>query len=100
MGGLPSTVTNKSFFRITVPAKISCHVPENMAEAVTRDIDTSGWLKLAALCLFRAQSVPKINTFVTVLGQGRKEIDQHSYLIHSWTLVAIGSSNAHSWNNC
>ena len=30
MGGLPSTVTNESIFRIPVPAKISkcCHVPE------------------------------------------------------------------------
>ena len=41
MGGLPSTVTNESIFRILVPVpvEISCHVPEkkNMAVAVTRD---------------------------------------------------------------
>ena len=30
-----------------------------MAEVVTRDMAPSGWLKLAALCLFRAQSVSK-----------------------------------------
>ena len=28
MGGVPSTVTNESIFRIPVPAKISCYVPE------------------------------------------------------------------------
>ena len=28
-----------------------------MAEAVTRNMASSDWLKLAALCLFRAQSV-------------------------------------------
>ena len=60
MGKLPSTVKNESFFRIPVPAKISCHVPEKyMAEAVTRNMAASDWLKLAALCLFRAQSVSK-----------------------------------------
>ena len=68
MGGLPSTVTNESIFRIPVPAKISRHVSEkNMAEAVTRDIASSDWLKLAALCLFRGQRLQKINPFVTVL---------------------------------
>ena len=58
MGGLlvASTVTNESIFRIPVPAKIICHVPEkNMAVAVTRDIASYDWLKLAALCFFRAQ---------------------------------------------
>ena len=56
MGGLPSTVTNESIFRIPVPAKIS-YVPEkNMAETVRRDMAFSDWLKWAALCLFRAQS--------------------------------------------
>ena len=60
MGGLPSTVTNESIFRINVLAKISCHVPENnRAEAVTRDMASSDRLKLAALCLFPAQSVSK-----------------------------------------
>ena len=57
-----------------------------MGEAVTRDIasSSSDWLKLAALCLFRGQSVSKNkSTCVTVPGQARKVIDQHSYLIHS-----------------
>ena len=68
MGGLPSTVTNDSLFRIPVPAKISCHVSDkNMAEAVTRDMVSSDWFKSAALCLFRAQSVSKITPFVTLL---------------------------------
>ena len=46
-------------FRVPVPAKIICHVPrgKNMAEAITRDMVSSDWLKLATLCLFRAQSV-------------------------------------------
>ena len=60
MNGLPSTVTNQSIFRIPIPAKIKCHVPEkNMAEAVTRDMASSDWLKLAAFCLFRAHGVSK-----------------------------------------
>ena len=72
MGGLPSTVTNESIFRIPVPAKISCHVPEkNMAEAVTPDMASSDWLKLAALCFARKVYL-KINPFVTVLGQTAK----------------------------
>ena len=58
MSGLPSTVANESIFRIPVPAKISCHVPQkNMQEAVTRDMAYSDWLKLAALCLLGAQSL-------------------------------------------
>ena len=44
--------------------------------AETCDTASSGWLKLVALCLFRAQS--SINPFATVLGQDRKVIDQHS----------------------
>ena len=78
MGGLPSTFTNESIFRIRVPAKISCqYVPEkNMAEAVTRDMASSDWLKLAALCLFRAQSVSKNKSICDCAGQTL-------YLIHS-----------------
>ena len=46
---LPSTVTNEYIFRTRLPAKISCHVPDkNIAEAVTRDMASSDWLKLAA----------------------------------------------------
>ena len=40
MDGLPSTVTNGSIYKISFPAKISCHVPQkkNMADVVTSDI--------------------------------------------------------------
>ena len=44
---------------------------------------SSDWLNLAALCLFRTQSVSKNKSIVTVLGQYDKVIDRHSYLIHS-----------------
>ena len=71
MGGLTSTVTNVSIFRMPVPAKIS------------NDMASSGWLKLAALFCFVRKVYLKINPFVTVLGQDCKVIDQHSYLIHS-----------------
>ena len=90
MSGLPNTVTNESIFRIpVVPAKISCQdVPEeNTAEAVTRDMASSDWLKLVALVCFPGKVYIKINPFVTVLGQDRKVIDQHSYLIRSWFLL-------------
>ena len=43
---------------------------------------SSDWLKMVALCLFRAQSESKINQFVTVLGQ-----DQHYFLILAFTLT-------------
>ena len=58
MGELPSTVTNDAIFRIPVPARNSCHL-HDMEEAVTRDMASSNWLQLSALCLFHAQSVPK-----------------------------------------
>ena len=59
-GGPPQHSYNESIFRIPVPVKISFHVPEkNMAELVARDMASSDWLKLAALCLFRSQSVSK-----------------------------------------
>ena len=66
---------------------------KNMAEAVTRDMASSDWLKLAALCLFQAQSVSKINPFVSVQWQGRKVIDQHSYPIHSWMMIVSATGN-------
>ena len=52
-----------------------------MEEAVTRNMASSDWLKLGSLCFVRKVYL-KINPFVTVLGQDRKVIDQHSYLIH------------------
>ena len=58
---------------------------KNMAEAVTRDIASSDWLKLTALSLFRAQSVSKNKSICYCAGAlGHKVIDQHSYLIPSW----------------
>ena len=54
-----------------------------MAEAVTRDMASSDWSKLAALCLFRAQSVSKNKSICDCAGEDRKVIDQHSYVIHS-----------------
>ena len=80
MGGLPRTFTNESIFRIPVPAKISCHVPKNVAEAVTRDMASSDWLKLAALCLFWAQRVSKNKSICDCAG-ARTQKDQHCYLI-------------------
>ena len=84
MGGLPGTVTNESIFRIPVPAKITYHVPEkNLKEAVTRDMASSDWLKLAPFVCFARKVYIEINSFVTVLGQDHKVIYQHSYLIYS-----------------
>ena len=48
---------------------------------------SSDWLKMVALCLFRAQSESKINQFVTVLGQDHKVIDQHCFLTSAFTLT-------------
>ena len=48
---------------------------------------SSDWLKMVALCLFRAQSESKITQFVTVLGQDHKVIDQHYFLTLAVTLT-------------
>ena len=46
VGSSPQSQIHESIFRIPVPAKINCHFPEkNMAEAVTRDMASSDWLK-------------------------------------------------------
>ena len=83
MGGLPSIVTNKSTFRIPVPAKISCHVPQkNTAEAATRDMDYSDWLKLASLCLFREYSVFKNKSICNCAG-ARPQSDRLTLLSSS-----------------
>ena len=57
MGGLPSTVTNESIFRIPAPAKICYHV--KTAEAVTRDMASPDWLKWRPFVCLRAESVFK-----------------------------------------
>ena len=88
MGGLPSTVNFESIFKIPVPAKISCHVPvkkkkkENMTEAVTRDMASSDWLKLAALCFFRAQSISK-NKLICDCAGARPQSDRSTFLSNS-----------------
>ena len=81
MCGLPSTVINES---IPIPAKISCYVPEkkNMAEAVTSDMASSDWLKLAAICLFRAQSV-STNKFICDCAGAIPKSDRSTLLSNS-----------------
>ena len=81
------TVTNESIFRIPVPAKISRHVPEkNMAKAITRDMAFSDWLKLAALCLFRAQSVSKNKSICDCAG-ARPQSNRLTLLLLSQLLL-------------
>ena len=58
--GTPAQLQLSLFLVHPFPAKISDHVPDkNMVETVTRDMASSDWFKLAALCLFRAQSESK-----------------------------------------
>ena len=84
MGGLSSTVTNESIFGIQIPAKISCHVPEtNVAEAVTGDMASSDWLKLAALCFFHAQSVSKNKSICDCVGARPQRSDRSTLLSNS-----------------
>ena len=84
MGGLPSTVSIESILENPIPRKsVVVSLKKNMTEAVTRDMASSDWLKLAASVCFARKVYLKINPFVTVLGQDRKGIDQHTYLIHS-----------------
>ena len=71
------------FLEYPFPRKsVVMSLKKNTAEAVTREMVSSDWLKLVALCFARKVYLT-INAFVTVLGQGPKVIDQHSYLIHS-----------------
>ena len=88
MGGLPSTVTNESILEYPFPRKsvvmsLKKKKKKNLQEAVTRDMASSDGLKLAALCLFCAQSVSINKSIFDFAGQDRKVIDRHSYLIHS-----------------
>ena len=85
MGGLPSTVPNESIFRISVPAKISCHGPEKKV-AVARHIASSDWLKLAAFCLFRAQSVSK-SEYICDCAGARPQSDRSTLLSNSLLLI-------------
>ena len=82
--GFPAQSQISLFLEYPFPGKsVVMSLKKKMAESVTRDMTSSDWLKLVALCLFRAQSESKINQFVTVLGQDHKVIDQHYFLIHS-----------------
>ena len=60
-----------NLFSVVMPLK-------NMTEAVTCDMASYDWLKLTALCLFRAQIVSKNKSICD-----RKAIDLHLCLIHS-----------------
>ena len=53
-----------------------------MAEAVTRDMAFSDWLKLAALCLFPAQSVSKNKSICDCAG-ARPQSDRSILLCNS-----------------
>ena len=53
-----------------------------MAEAVTCDMASSDWLKLAALCLFRAQSVSK-NKSICDCAEARPQTDRSTLLSNS-----------------
>ena len=55
---------------------------KNMAEAVTRDMASSDWLKLTAPCLFRAQSVSKIKSICDCAG-ARAQSDRSTLLSNS-----------------
>ena len=73
------------FFEYPFPRKSVVMSPKkkNIAEAGTRDMASSVWLKLATLCLFRAQSISK-NKSICDCARARPQSDQHSYLLHSW----------------
>ena len=53
-----------------------------MAEAVTRDMASFDWLKLAALCLFHAQSVSKNKSICDCAG-ARPQSDRSTPLSNS-----------------
>ena len=64
-----------------------------MAEAVTRDLASFNWLKLAAVCLFRAQSVSKNKSICDCDGQDRKVIGtKPSYLLSEPVVVQFSCS--------
>ena len=53
-----------------------------MAEAVTRNMASSDWLKLAELCLFRAECVSKNKTICDCSG-ARPQSDRSTVLSNS-----------------
>ena len=81
--GSPAKSKMSLFLEYPFPRKSLMSLKKNITEAVTRDMAPFDSLKLAVLCLLACKVYLKINPFVTVLGQDRKVIDKHSYLIHS-----------------
>ena len=58
--GFPAQSQMSLFLEYPFPRKsVVMPLKKHMAEAVTRDMVSSDWFKLAAFCLFRAQSVSK-----------------------------------------
>lgn len=56
--GSPAQSQMNLFLEYPFPRKsVVMSLKKNMAETVTHDMASSDWLKLAALCLFRALSV-------------------------------------------
>ena len=68
--------------------QLSC--PRNNMAEVTRDIASSDWLKLAALCLFRAQSVS--NKSICDCAGARPQSNR-SRLLSNSLLIQIRTSN-------
>ena len=73
---------------------------KNKSEAVTRDKASSVWLKLAPLCLYRAQSVSKNKSICDCAG-ARSQGDRStllsnlllclpSYILSPWALFSFG----------
>ena len=62
-----------------------------MAEAVTHDMASPDWLELAALCLFRAQSVSKNKSICDCAGA--KPQSDRSTLLSNSLLVLIQRQN-------
>ena len=57
---------------------------KNMTETVTGDVASPNWFNWRPFFAFARKVYLRIIPFVTVLGQDRKLIEKHSYLIHSW----------------
>ena len=56
--GSPAQSQMRLFLEYSLPRiSVVMSQKKNMAEAVTCDMASSDWFKLASLCLFRAQSV-------------------------------------------
>ena len=67
--GSPAQSQRGLFLEYPFPRKsVVMTMKKHMAEAVTRDMASSDWLKLTALCLLRAQSVSKNKSIVDCPG--------------------------------